>query len=70
MSNFLQIDEYPDTGITLIVAPKFMFLAPMYRPYHIEKGVEVPGGKEFDDTVPIYHDGFAFAGILNLQDCV
>lgn len=70
MSSFLQLDEYPDTGVTLIVGPQWMFLAPMYRPYHIEKEIEIEGGKDFDEQVPIYHDGFAFAGILNLQDCV
>jgi len=49
MSSFLQLDDYPDAGLTLIVAPKWMFLAPLYRPYHIEKGVDIAGGKDFDD---------------------
>lgn len=65
LSNFLQLNKNTDAGLTLIVAPKWMFLAPLYQPYHKESQLDI-FGKDLEGGVPIYHDGFAYAGILNL----
>lgn len=67
LASFLGLNENPDAGLTLIVAPQWMFLAPMYQPYHLEKELDI-FGSNLEDGVPLYHDGFAYAGILNIQD--
>ena len=42
-------------GITLIVTPKWMFLAALTGPYAEQQGM------------PVYADGLAYTGIFNLQ---
>lgn len=65
LSNFLGLSQKIDAGLTLIVAPQWIFLAPMCQPYHKETELDV-FGKDLEDGVPMYHDGFAYAGILNI----
>ena len=65
MVNFLGLNKNTNAGLTLIVAPQWMFLAPMYQPYHLETELDIYG-KDIEQGVPLYHDGFAYAGILNL----
>lgn len=64
---FLKLKDNLDAGLTLIVAPQWMFLCTIYRPYHLESQLDIPG-KDQEGGVPLYHDGFAYTGILNLQD--
>ena len=51
----LNLDRTPDAGITLIVTPKWMFVATLTAPYTQHNGM------------PVYVDGYAFTGILNVQ---
>lgn len=51
--DFLQVHK--DQGFTLLVAPKWMFLAPLGQPY-IQK-----------DGVPVYLDGYSYTGIVDIQ---
>lgn len=43
-------------GITLIVSPQWMFVCIINNPYHIDD----------DSQIPLYLDGYAYAGILTL----
>ncbi len=47
--------SFVEAGLTLIVTPKWMFLAPVFNPYTHNRGM------------PVYADGYAFAGIMNIQ---
>ena len=67
LANFLGFDENQDCGFTLIVAPQWMFMCPIYQPYHLESQIDIFGA-DLEGGVPLYHDGFAYAGILNIQD--
>jgi len=53
--------------MTLIVAPQWMFMATITQPYHREQHLDLIG-KDQEGGVPVYHDGFAYSGILNIQD--
>ena len=64
--NFLGLNQKPDMGITLVVAPQWMFMAHLAGPYHKEKFIQMVGSDK-EGGVPIYHDGFAYSGILNIQ---
>lgn len=44
-----------DIGITVLVSPNWMFVATLTSPYTTNKGL------------PLYPDGYAYAGILNIQ---
>lgn len=52
---FLKLDAQPDVGLTLIVTPKWMFIAPLVRPYTVYQGL------------PVYIDAYAYLGIVNIQ---
>ena len=45
-----------------------MFLAQITQPYHREPSpsIEVVGSEQ-EGGLPVYHDGFAYSGIVNLQ---
>ena len=43
-----------------------MFIAPLYKPYHYETQMNVPG-HDLEKGVPVYLDGFAYAGVMNVQ---
>ena len=66
MANWLQLSKKVNVGVTLIVTPKWMFLAPIERAYHYETELDIPGAK-LEDGVPVYLDGFAYGGIMNIQ---
>jgi hypothetical protein len=66
MFGFLGLNHHRNYGITLIVSPNWMFLGQIEQPYHLEKDLDVPGAN-LEDGIGIYLDGFAHAGILNLQ---
>ena len=68
--NFLQLEDMPDAGMTIIVSPQWMYVAPIHQAYHHEKFLESVKNRELEDGVPVYLDGFAYAGILNLQGIV
>ena len=53
---FLRLKQRPEIGISVIVAPKWMFVAVLSGPYTHTK-----------DEQPVYLDGFAFAGLVSLQ---
>lgn len=61
LSSFLNFKENQHLGVTCIVTPSWMFLATLANPYHYQKD-------ENDRKIPVYHDGFSFSGILNIQD--
>jgi len=65
MFDFLGLKEKLHLGITLIVSPKWIFLAPIERPYHFETQKLIPGAT-LEEGVPVFLDGFAYAGIINL----
>lgn len=46
-----------------------MFMAPIYQPYHLETEMDI-FGSDLEGGVPLYHDGFAYSGILNLQNMI
>ena len=50
----LGLTNTPDLGVTCLVSPNWMFLAPIAGPY-IHK-----------NNQPVYLDGYAFAGILDI----
>lgn len=58
---FLKLKEKQDWGITICMSPSWLFVGALNRPYHIEKQ---PVGED----IPVYLDGFAYAGHFNLQD--
>jgi len=58
--SFLNLKTRAQEGITVIVSPQWMFLATLNNPYHHEK---MPDGRQ----LPVFLDGFAYSGILNLQ---
>ena len=68
LCNFLGLAQKPDSGITLVIAPQWMFMATISGPYHREKFLNLEG-REKEGGVPVYLDGFAYSGILNLQEC-
>lgn len=69
MFGFLGMNTQRNLGLTLVVSPNWMLLAQMEQPYHLEKDLDVAGAK-LEDGVGVYLDGFAYAGILNLQSQV
>lgn len=54
-AGFLRLKQRPDVGITVLLSPKWMFVTPMTQPYTFNAGK------------PVYLDGYAFAGLVNLQ---
>jgi hypothetical protein len=42
-----------------------MFMTTIVGPYHSDKSVDIPGA-ELEDGLPVYLDGFAYCGIINL----
>ena len=67
LENFLNMREKQHLGLTLIVTPQWMFMSTLQQPYYREQNIpfEVEG-KEQIAGIPIYLDGFAFSGIVNL----
>jgi len=53
---YLKLDKHPDVGITIIVTPKWLFVAPLTSPYTEQHGM------------PVYADAYAYLGILNIQN--
>ena len=53
---FLHLESRPNVGLTVIITPKWMFVAILTQPYTI-----APNGN------PAYLDGFDFAGLISLQ---
>jgi hypothetical protein len=53
---FMQLRQKQNLGLTIIVTPKWMFVAALTEPYV----------KNASD-IPVYLDGFAFCGLVNLQ---
>ncbi len=56
-SNFMHLRTKQDLGLTVLVTPKWMMLAVLTAPYLVH-----PSG------LPSYLDGFAFTGLVNLQN--
>ena len=63
---FLNLRTRPHLGITLIIAPEWMFLSTISQPYHREQYLDIDGN-DLEGGVPVYLDGFAFSGVLNIQ---
>jgi hypothetical protein len=60
IANFLKLGDLQSVhgcGVTLILTPVWMFVGIINKPYSVDPSTDVP----------LYHDGFAYAGILNLQ---
>jgi hypothetical protein len=66
----LDLENQPASGITIVVAPEWMYVATVHQPYHYEKHLDTVKNKELENGVPVYLDGFAYAGILNIQGIV
>lgn len=59
IANFLKLSDLQSlhgVGLTIIVTPVWIFVGILNEPYHTDPVTEVP----------LYHDGFAYAGIFNL----
>lgn len=52
----LGLDRLPEVGVTIIVTPKWMFVATLTGPYTHHQGM------------PVYIDGYAYTGIINVQN--
>lgn len=52
---YLKLDHHPEVGLTLIVTPKWMFVAPLVQAYTVYQGL------------PVYLDAYAYLGIVNIQ---
>jgi hypothetical protein len=65
MSQWLNLSKRNSIGVTLLVTPKWMFLAPIERPYHLETEQEIEAAK-LENGVPVFLDGFSFGGVVNL----
>lgn len=66
MAQFLELSKKQNCGLTLILTPQWMYLSLIERPYHYETELDVPGAK-CENGTPVYLDGFAYGGIINLQ---
>ena len=54
-ASFLQLDNRPNVGVTVVISMKWYFLAVVNQPYaHAENGN------------PVYLDGFDFTGLMTL----
>ena len=67
--NFLGLHKKLNSGLTVIITQRWMFMSVVHQPYHRESTIDLPEAHQ-DGGVPVYLDGFAFSGILNLQDIV
>lgn len=54
--NFLRLKDRPDQGVTVLLSPKWIFVSVLTQPYATNS-----------NGCPVYLDGFAFAGLMNLQ---
>ena len=61
ITNFLGFKDKLDMGVTCIVTPNWMFVATIQGPYHTQLDAD-------DREIPVYHDGFSYAGIVNIQN--
>jgi hypothetical protein len=48
---------------------QWMFLALIEKPYHYENLMDIPGAQA-ENGVPLYLDGYAYNGVVNLQNRV
>ena len=55
-STFLHLNTRPNSGITVMVTPRWFFVGVLHQPYYTTKGGN-----------PVYLDGFDFAGLFSLQ---
>lgn len=55
-SDFLRLATKPDTGLTVLVSPRWLFVTVLTNPY-------TKTGQGF----PVYLDGLAFTGLVSLQ---
>jgi len=53
---FLNLQNRPDVGLTVLISPKWLFVSILTQPY-----ATAPNGN------PVYLDGFDFAGLISLQ---
>jgi hypothetical protein len=67
---FLKLNDHYDSGLTVVVSPNWMFVTRLYQAYHYEKMLPGLKGTELESGVPVYLDGFAYAGIINLQTVI
>lgn len=61
ITSFLGFKDNLDLGVTCVVTPTHMFVATLQQPYHTQKD-------ENGRDIPVYHDGFSYAGIVNIQN--
>ena len=62
---FMGLASMPEVGLTIIVTPQWMFAAVVQKPYHSETQLDLPGNN-LENGIPVFLDGFGYAGILNL----
>ncbi len=55
-SQFLKLKDTPDYGLTVLVTPKWIMAIPIRNPYIINR-----------EEIPVYLDGFAYTGLVQLQ---
>lgn len=54
---FLGLKEEENAGVTVLITPKWMFVTNITKPY-----------MQTTEGHPVYLDGFAFAGLVQLQE--
>ncbi|CDW89049.1 UNKNOWN [Stylonychia lemnae] len=60
---FLQLDDHPESGLTIIATPNWMFVTTITGPY-TKHTIYAPDQR----VVPVYADPYAYCGILNIQN--
>lgn len=65
MCQFLKVDKNKNLGMTVILTPQWMFMALIEKPYHYETLMDITGAKA-EKGVPVYLDGFAYNGVINI----
>ena len=56
IGNFLRLNTRPNIGVTVVISPRWFFVAVLTQPY-----ATAPNGN------PVYLDGLDFAGLVSLQ---
>jgi hypothetical protein len=69
MAQFLRVDKNKNLGMTVVITPSWMFMALIEKPYHYENLMDIPGANS-ENGVPVFLDGFAYNGVLNVQPVV
>jgi len=63
----IDFDSLPKAGMTMLVAPTYVFVASIDSPHDFISAVD-ENGVQLPENLPVYLDGMAFAGVVNEDD--